>query len=330
MKIVIDSAIPFIKGVFEPYCQVEYLDGKEFNNNSIADATALIIRTRTHCSKELLEGTSVRHIATATIGFDHIDIDYCRSHSIGVSTAAGCNARGVLQWIAALLAYLSYKEGWRPQQKRLGVVGVGNVGSLVSHYASTWGFEVICCDPPRQRREGGNFVTFAELAHSADIITLHTPLDATTHHIIDSESLKLISKKTLLVNTSRGEVVDTKALLSSGNPFALDVWEGEPNICNEALQKAIVATPHIAGYSLQGKANATTMAVRSIAHALQLPLTEWRSNAPTTQNREISWKEVLATITNYFDIEKQSNELKGDKTQFEALRNNYKYRNEYF
>ncbi len=331
MKIVIDSAIPFIKGIFEPYCLVEYIDGKSFSNKSIEDASALIIRTRTRCDSSLLENTAVRHIATATIGFDHIDIPYCRDHSIGVSTAAGCNARGVLQWVAATLAHISQAEGWSPKQRRLGVVGVGNVGSLVSHYASMWGFDVICCDPPRQAKEGGDFVSFSELASSVDIITLHTPLDSTTRHLINSESLKLISRNTLILNSSRGEVVDTNALLSSGNPFAMDVWESEPKINEEALQRAKIATPHIAGYSLQGKANATTMAVRSVAQALEIaPLKEWSSDAPQSQVRDIEWSELLESIKSYFDIEAQSDHMKSHIELFETLRNNYEYRREYF
>lgn len=272
----------------------------------------------------------MRHIATATIGFDHIDTHYCCEQGIGVSTAAGCNARGVLQWVGALLAYASRHQGWEPEQRTLGVVGVGNVGSLVSRYAALWGFKVLCCDPPRKAAEGGDFLHFEQLASQADIITLHTPLDHTTRHIISEESLRNASPNCLIINSSRGEVVDTRALIKSGNPFAMDVWEWEPEISIEALDKALIATPHIAGYSLQGKANATTMAVRSTAQALDLPLLEWQSDAPRSRPCEISWQELLQTIDKEFDIEALSNYLKGHREQFEALRNNYDYRTEYF
>ncbi len=294
------------------------------------DASALLIRTRTHCNKELLEGSKVKHIATATIGFDHIDIQYCQEHGIEVSTAAGCNARAVLQWVGAVLASLSRSEGWKPQQKTLGVVGVGNVGSAVSHYARLWGFNVICCDPPRAEKEGGNFVSFDEVTKKADIITLHTPLNPTTYHLICDQSLQKIAPHCTILNSSRGEVVDTKALLKSGNKFVLDVWEDEPEIDIKALEEAFIATPHIAGYSMQGKANASMMAVKSIAKALGLPLTSWRSEVSEVTPIDISWEELCQTIDAKFDISAQSQYLKAHREKFEELRNNYDYREEYF
>ncbi len=330
LKIVIDRAIPFIKGVFEPYCHVEYIDGNAFTKSIIEDAEALLVRTRTLCNRELLEGSSVQHIATATIGFDHIDMDYCSQNGIEVSTAAGCNARAVLQWVGAVLTHLSKKEGWQPQDKTLGIVGVGNVGALIKHYATLWGFKVICCDPPRQEREGGEFVSFEDLASKADIITLHVPLDNTTQYLINGQTLKLIAPNCTIINSSRGEVIDTEALLKSGNPFVMDVWEPEPHINCEALKKAIIATPHIAGYSLQGKANASMMAVRNITRALRLPLENWRSETPTIQAEEISWKELQTTIEKRFDIKAESDYLKSHRELFEDIRNNYNYREEYF
>ncbi len=330
MKIVIDSAIPFVRGVFEPYCTVEYIDGNAINSNAVRDASALLIRTRTRCNQELLEGSSVKHIATATIGFDHIDTQYCKEQNIEVSTAAGCNARAVLQWVGAVLVHLAKSEGWQPQERTLGVVGVGNVGSLVSYYAKLWGFKVLCCDPPRQRAEGGDFVDFKQLAASSDIITIHTPLDHTTHKMINSESLKIISRECTIINSSRGEVIDTNALLESGNPFVLDVWEGEPNLNIEALNRAILSTAHIAGYSLQGKANASMMAVRNIAKALHLPLTSWRSDVECVEPKDIEWSELQSSIGKVFDIEAQSSYLKEHKELFESIRNSYEYREEYF
>ncbi len=330
MKILIDDAIPFVRGAFEPFCRVEYLAAKSFTPQRVKDATALIIRTRTRCDAALLQGSSVQYIATATIGFDHIDLQYCAQNGIGVSTSAGCNARGVLQWLSAVLAKLSAAEGWRPSDKCIGIVGVGHVGSLVEQYARHWGFRVLCCDPARGAREGGDFISFESLAQNSDIITLHTPLDDSTRHMINSESLKLISPQTIIINSSRGEVVDTEALLKAGNPFVMDVWEGEPHINVEALARAQVATPHIAGYSLQGKANATTMAVRGVARALGLPLAEWQSDAEHVDASMIEWEELLQSIEQHFDIEALSNMLKGDVSKFESMRNNYDFRMEYF
>ncbi len=331
MKVVIDSAIPYIAGVLEPYAEVVYRAGEEFSAADVKDADALIIRTRTRCSEALLEGSRVKLIATATIGFDHIDLQYCASQGIEVVTAAGCNAAGVLQWVAATLAILSKAQGWTPQQKRLGIVGVGNVGSLVERYTRRWGFEVICCDPPRQEREGGDFVTLEELLSQADIVTLHTPLDATTRGMINQQTLALMPESATLINASRGEVAQTGALLSAEQTLCLDVWEREPNIDRELLAKAFVATPHIAGYSAQGKANAAMAVVRAVAYRFALPLTEWYpSEVSPAERKDISWEDMCQSIEHYCNLQTESEILKTHPTDFEALRNNYNYREEYF
>ena len=179
MKIIADSAIPFLQGVLEPWAEVRYLPGAEITPEEVRDADALLIRTRTRCDERLLGGSRVRLIATATIGFDHIDTAWCAAHGIRVCTAAGCNARGVLQWAGAVLAHLARTQGWQPAGRTLGVVGVGHVGSLVKEYAETWGFRVLCCDPPREAREHCGFLPLEEVARQADILTFHTPLDDT-------------------------------------------------------------------------------------------------------------------------------------------------------
>lgn len=330
MKIVIDSAIPFIKGVFEPYASVQYIAGDSFTPRAVEGAEALIVRTRTRCNRELLEGSSLRHIASATIGTDHISSHFCSEQGISTSNAAGCNARAVLQWFGAVVAHLSRTQGWEPSSKKLGVVGVGNVGGLIASYGAAWGFEVICCDPPRMEAEGGDFVPLEQLMEAADIVTLHTPLDPSTRHMISAESLAKAGRETIIINSSRGEVIDTEALLEASNPFVMDVWEHEPTINPEALKRAILATPHIAGYSLQGKANATTMAVRAAGQALGLPLEQWRADAPQSTPRPICWDELLATIDSRFDIAAQSAHLKAHPDLFEQLREEYDYRKEYF
>ena len=140
MKILIDRAIPFLHGVLEPWAETRYLAGSDIGPDDVRDADVLVVRTRTRCNAQLLSGSRVRCIATATIGFDHIDTAWCAAHGIEVVTAAGCNARGVLQWVAAVLAWLSRHDGWQPADKTLGIVGVGHVGSLVAEYAAAWGF----------------------------------------------------------------------------------------------------------------------------------------------------------------------------------------------
>ena len=244
MKIVIDNAIPFLEGVLEPYAEIRYLPGREIAARDVRDADALIVRTRTRCDAALLDGSRVRFIATATIGFDHIDLDYCRRRQIGVATAAGCNARGVLQWIAAVLHHLSQRDGWHPAEKTLGVVGAGHVGELVRRYAASWGFRVLTCDPPRAVREGGgDFVPLEEVARHCDLVTFHTPLDATTRRMADEALLRRLKPKAVVINSSRGEVVDGDALLRSGRPYVLDVWEHEPDIDRRLLAGGGPAPP---------------------------------------------------------------------------------------
>lgn len=330
MKIIIDSAIPFIKGVLEPFAEVVYVAGDSFTPQIVADADGLIVRTRTRCNRELLDGSKVEFIATATIGFDHIDMEYCKSHGIKVTTAAGCNARGVLQWVAAVLVALSKREGFEPHERTLGIVGVGNVGKLVKHYAESWGFKVLCCDPPRQEREKLDFLQLEQLLPQVDILTLHTPLDSATRGMIDSKMLSLLHNDAVVINASRGEVICSSALLERNITCALDVWENEPNIDAQLLERAFVTTPHIAGYSLQGKANATAMSVGALAEHFQLPLKDWYPpQCSPTIPMEIYWQELCQTIDSYCNLKNESAPLKNGGN-FESLRNSYHYREEYF
>ena len=331
MKVIIDSAIPYIRGVVEPYAEVVYCSGASIDSALVRDADALIVRTRTKCCRELLEGSSVRFIATATIGRDHIDEKYCHEAGIEVASAAGCNARGVLQWVAATLKHIVSSDNKRPEEYTLGVVGVGNVGSLVVEHARHWGFKVLMCDPPRHEREGGEFYPIDDIIRQADIITLHTPLDVTTHHLINAERIALMRPNAVIVNASRGAVVDNRAVSESGHRYAFDVWEDEPRLNNEILQGAMLATPHIAGYSQQGKANATAMSINALARHVDLPLTTWRPEEVTpTEPRLLSWEEMCSTIGKYCDIVTETEVLKLNPEAFEALRNDYDYREEYF
>ena len=331
MKIVADNAIPFLDGVLEPFAEVCRRPGREISAEDVRDADALVIRTRTRCDETLLAGSRVRMIATATIGFDHIDLAWCRRNGIEVATAAGCNARGVLQWVAAALVHLSRRQGWTPGQRTLGVVGVGHVGSLVKSYAEAWGFRVLCCDPPREERERCGFLPLEEVARQADILTFHTPLDASTRHMAGEWLFRMMKPGAVLLNSSRGEVVDGEALLRSGLEWVLDVWEHEPQPDPELLRRALVATPHIAGYSLQGKANATALAVAALARKFGLPVEGWYPPEVTpSQPRAISWQELVRTIVGAYDIEAESRRLKQQPSAFESLRDRYDYRQEYF
>lgn len=329
--VVVDEAIPFLNGVLDPWCDVRALPGAAVAAADLRDADALVVRTRTRCDAALLGGSSVRLVVTATIGFDHIDCAWCAAHGIEVVTAAGCNARGVLQWVAGVLALDARRRGWRPAEKCLGIVGVGHVGELVRQYAEAWGFRTVCCDPPREAREHRGFCSLEAVAETADVLTLHTPLDATTRHLVDARLVARMKRDALLVNASRGGVVATEAVLDSPLRFAFDVWEGEPAIDPRALERAEAATPHIAGYSVQGKANATAAAVRAIARRFGLPLGDWYPpEALRPVPRPIGWEEMCATIGRYFDVEAETQALKRAPEAFERMRDAYRYRAEYF
>lgn len=337
MKIVIDDKIPFIRGVFEPYADIVYLPGGQISPADVRDADALVIRTRTRCDAALLDGSSVRMIATATIGYDHIDMDYCRRHGIHVVTAAGCNARGVVQWVCAALLAM----GVRPQGTTLGIVGVGNVGSAVRQVAENVGFSVICCDPPRQARgEKGTekFVTLDELLRTADVVTTHVLLDGTTRGMANASFFEKAKPGLVFLNSSRGEVVDEPALktaIKSGvvSRAAIDVWDHEPGIDPELLDMAAVATPHIAGYSLQGKAMGTAMSVRSVASFFRLPIApDWYPGGVPGQHPRsgIIWAEIAAGMPRYYDIQEDDAALRKNPERFEELRGDYRFREEFF
>ena len=177
MKIIVEKNIPYIQGLLEPFGTVEYLSANEITADTVRDADALFVRTRTKCNAALLEGSRVKFIATATIGTDHIDLPYCREKGITVRNAPGCNAPAVAQYVFATIARWMEGKPMSPRELTLGVIGVGNVGKIIVRWARNLGFNVLECDPPRQRAEGGSFVSLDEIARTADIITFHTPLN---------------------------------------------------------------------------------------------------------------------------------------------------------
>lgn len=325
MLIVCDDKIPFLRGVFEPFSEVKYLTGSRITRNDIFDADALIVRTRTRCDRALLDGTKVRIVASATIGIDHIDTLWCEQNGIIWANAPGCNARSVCQWIGSTLSALSHRLGLDLRGKTLGIVGVGHVGSEVARLAPTLGMNTLLCDPPRAESEGPEgFVNLEELTQGSDIITIHTPLTAQTFHLFDSERLKSLSSAQILINSARGEIVDGGALKSALREnrlraAALDVWENEPEIDRELLERVTIATPHIAGYSADGKANGTTAAVRAVANALGLrALSGWKVES------------VPESAEPYYDVLKDEATLRERPEDFERLRSDYPIRREPF
>ena len=349
MKVVCDSHIPFLKGALEPYCDVVYASGQDIGPDLVRDADALIVRTRTRCDSKLLEGSKVRFIATATIGYDHIDTAWCEANGIKWTNAPGCNSWSVQQYIGSLLVTLSRHMLFSFKNKTIGIVGVGNVGSKVARLAALLGFRVLLCDPPRARKEGTNaFVTLDEIIERSDIITLHVPLvldgDDATFHMFDASRLSKMNQSQILINTSRGEVVDCTALknaLTQNRILAasLDVWENEPQIDPELLAMLFTGTPHIAGYSVDGKATGTTMSVQALGRFFDLPCRNWEvSEVPeSVQSSEFTVdaagetpQEVLAdAIFHTYDIKNDDAALRADIASFEHQRSNYPVRREF-
>ncbi len=349
MKIVCDNKIPFLKGALEPYADVVYLPGKDTTAEVVKDADAIITRTRTICNGQLLKGSGVRIIATATIGFDHIDTAWCEQNGIEWTNAPGCNSWSVQQYIASLLVSLSRTYGFEPKEKTVGVIGVGNVGSKVARIAALLGFKVILNDPPRQRQEGlRDFVSLEELIAGSDIISCHVPLQREgqdcTYHLFDSKRIASMRKDQILINSSRGEVVDNMALkqaLANKSILAasLDVWENEPGIDAGLLDLLYTGTPHIAGYSLDGKANGTTMSVQAVARFLDLPCQDWEVTDIPLPAQPVEFtldctgktpRQVLAEAIMYtYDIKTDDARLRADIGSFEKQRADYPVRREF-
>ena len=275
MKVIVDNKIPYIAGEIEKIAdKVVYLPGDAFTKEEVKEADALVVRTRTHCNRDLLEGSQVKFIVTATIGFDHIDTEYCHEAGIAWTNCPGCNAGSVEQYIHSVLLLLKREKGLKLEEATLGIVGVGHVGSRVKRMAESLGMKVLLNDPPRADKGEKGFVDLRTIASESDVITFHTPLIKEgiyrTYHLVDKDFLFSLKRNPVIINSSRGEVVDTASLLialSAGKvkDAVIDTWEYEPVISRELMEVAFLATPHIAGYSADGKANATRMSLEALA-----------------------------------------------------------------
>lgn len=329
MKIIIENHIPFIHGIFDAVADVVYLPSDQITADAMKDADALITRTRTRCNEALLTGSKCRFIATATIGTDHIDLDYCRNAGITVVSAPGCNAPAVAQYVLTSI----YHTVGDFCGHCLGVVGVGHVGSIVARWAEGLGMKVLRNDPIREENEGGGkFVPLAQIAEQCDIITFHTPHTIAgkypTHHLADSEFFNSLIRKPVVINSARGPIVDTPKLIEAlkegkVSKTIIDCWEGEPNISPELLSMASIATPHIAGYSYEGKVRATIAVAEALAKHFNLNVrltTEKPADAPGT----VTLQELLSSYNPQVDTDN----LKRNPEKFETLRNEYNFRHE--
>jgi erythronate-4-phosphate dehydrogenase len=281
MRIVADENIPLLDAFFSGFGDIRRYPGRTLDRTAVADADILLVRSVTKVTRELLEGTPVRFVGTCTIGTDHLDLDYFNEAGIQWSSAPGCNARGVVDYVLGSLLTLAEIEGADLTQRTYGVVGAGQVGGRLIEVLRGLGWNVLVCDPPRQAEEGGNYVSLEEIIARCDVISLHTPLTKSgalsTWHLLDRPRLQQLKHGAWLINAARGPIVDNSALREvllerEDLQAVLDVWEQEPLVDVALAELCVIGTPHIAGYSLDGRQRGTAQIYQALcAHLGQTP-----------------------------------------------------------
>lgn len=334
-RLIIESHVPCIPDGLAGYFDIVRLAPGEFTPEAVADADAMIVRTRTRCDASLLAGSKVKFIATATIGTDHIDLPWCAANGITVASAPGCNAPAVAQYVFASLLTL-FPDGLAG--KTLGVVGVGHVGRIVVDWGRQLGMRVLMCDPPRAGKESDfNHTELEALLPQADAVTFHVPLTAdgpcATYHLADSRTLAMMRQGAVLINSARGEVVDNGALadaIEAGRiKGVIDCWENEPEISRRLLQLVSIASPHIAGYSLNGKIRATSMAVNALCAFFDVDY-RMRADIPAGAAERVTPTSITSSYDPMTDTAalRDAAAMPGFGARFESLRNNYNLRAE--
>jgi len=355
MRIVADANIPFVRECFSPAGDVEVLSGRDITPAVVAQADGLLVRSITPVNEKLLAGSRVRFVATATIGFDHVDRLYLERNNIGFASAPGSNANSAAEYIIAALLEVARGRGLRLEGMSIGVVGVGNVGSRVVRKCEALGMRVFQNDPPLQRQTGDPKYVPIETLYGCDFITLHTPLSCEgvdkTFHLAGDAFFSSLKQGGVFLNASRGAVTDTRALkaaLRAGclRAAVLDVWEGEPCIDTELLAMVDLGTPHIAGYSYDGKVAGTIMIYRAFCKYFGLPAKFDASNflpppdVPRLEMRtgDAADEELLArAVAQIYSIRRDDRGLRRIADQpreeqgrfFDSLRKNYPIRREF-
>lgn len=351
MKLVVDENISFAKEAFSLFGEVKLLAGREINNEILKTADILIIRSVTNVDESLLRNTPVKFVGTATIGTDHIDIDYLKNNNITFADAKGCNAFAVAEYVLTALIKICADEKINPEGKSIGIVGVGNVGSKVVKFSELLGLRVLKNDPPLQRKSPDEEFYSLQEVLKCDIVTLHTPLTFEgvdkTFHLLDEEKLSQLKDNSILINTSRGAVIDNSALRKIISQkklkVALDVWENEPDVELALLEKAVIASPHIAGYSLEGKVNGTIMIFNALNNFLgtnyhfDFTLPEVKNNLLNYNQTDFNIDELNELLNRIYDIESDTNQIKKmlyfnceDRVKyFDEMRKNYPLRREF-
>ena len=338
MKIVVDDKIPYIR---ETICQladeVVFLSGAAITAADVKDADVLVVRTRTRCDRQLLERSKVKLVVTATIGYDHLDTQWLDVAGIHWTNCPGCNSGSVAQYVECSLLLLEQQKGLVLRQSTIGIVGCGHVGSKVKAVAERLGMRVLVCDPPLQKANSqqptaNSYVSLDEIERRCDVITFHVPLTRkgqyATWHLADDDFFHRLSRVPYIINTSRGEVVDNKALLSAMEErrvrdAIIDVWEDEPHPDSVLLEKVFIGTPHIAGYSADGKVNADNMVIDAICQHFSLP--HPGLIAPPKLPADFTYSGSPLDLYNPME---DSKKLKAASSRFEQLRNNYPLRRE--
>ncbi len=350
-KIVADENIPFVREAFSNFGTVQVVPGREITNELLKPFDILIIRSVTKVTERLLEETNIKFVGTTTIGLDHIDTNYLLKRLIGYANAPGCNADSVTEYIFAGLFEIATNAKFQLQNRSIGILGYGNIGSRVARIADAVGMKLYINDPPLQRKNMNSFFCSYEKAIGADIVTYHVPLNNggidNTYHMLSSSQLNSFDSDKIILNASRGSVIsnnDLKEFLhKNNNKVILDVWEGEPVIDKDLLKSVWIGTPHVAGYSLEGKVNGTVMIFNSLNRFLKenkvwqpsMPeITDQVINFPESESIEQSLHVLISGIYNIREDDQKLRQIRDfDQNEsgsyFDSLRKNYPARREF-
>jgi erythronate-4-phosphate dehydrogenase len=328
VKILADQNIPLVADAFADLGEVRLMPGREIRPEHLRDRQCLITRTVTRVNQDLLRDSAVEFVGTATIGTDHIDLDYLQQANIKCSNAAGCNAEGAAEYVVSGLFALSRRLDFDPFRLKAGIVGVGNVGSRLFARLDTLGIECLLCDPPVQEsgKSGQGFVDFETILRECDFVSLHVPLTTSgphpTHHLLNAARLRSLREGCLLVNAARGAVVDNAALLSllrerSDLRVFLDTWEHEPGVSRELLRQVDLATPHIAGYSVEGRLRGTQMVLDAACNHFGLK-SGWHMSQQLPAAKQVLLEPVESTLAAWQDLFRQHLDIEQDHAAFNA------------
>lgn len=349
IKIVADENIEFVEEAFSGLGKLTTFPGRKISNKDLQNADVLLVRSVTQVNESLLEGTNIKFVGTATIGNDHIDKDYLASNNIFFKDAAGCNSDAVTEYVFTALLHIAAKKGIELSGKTVGIVGVGNIGSRVAKIADAIGLKVLKNDPPLKKlTKLPEYLELDELMQ-ADIVTLHVPLIKEgidkTLYLFDSERLNKVKDGSILINTSRGSVIHNAALdeiITTKNlNVVLDVWENEPNININLMNKIKIATTHIAGYSLEGKVNGTVILYKALCNFFNVSA-YWKPQLPEVVEEIVIYdpdiqRSLQKIFSKIYEIEKDdlntrrinTFDLKKRGIYFDSLRKNYQLRREF-